>query len=477
MADDQSPKIMDINDLVRELSKSSTNPGTPPSAPKPFPLPPPSVSGSSPSLAIPSPVNSPLPKPLEMPKPQFNVPPPPLSKPNQFRPVSPSPAPLSGRDISVPATPLPSPGVKEYQSSIRTMNEDISRIKQGQKPTGIDVPRKVEQVVSIPQAIPPKPVSPFTSSGRGEPSQQFKVPSVNLGEAQKTGPLAQSKDFSRSGLLTPPPDLTKKSMPVKPIVEPKTQIYVPQEGQKGVNRNMLFMGIGALTIVAGFAYWFFVLRSPAPEVVVETPTPIVTPTPSLNYIFLGIGTENIIVKDPAIDLNSAIKTFILSGGEFKNLNITSESKGQTVLGLLDFLSNPTQQLVDNMDVEYRVLLYGQKEIFDSIGQLKIDSIVEKRLVFVNEIKDISLSLQLGTDWEKNMNEDLKSILEFDSNKQEGIYFGDNTYRGVSIRYKNFKYADRSIDYAVIPASNGKSYFVIAGSREAMYAAIDKLKGF
>ncbi len=43
MADDQNPKTMDINDLVRELSKSSTSPATPSPAPQaprpPFPTP------------------------------------------------------------------------------------------------------------------------------------------------------------------------------------------------------------------------------------------------------------------------------------------------------------------------------------------------------------------------------------------------------------------------------------------------------
>jgi len=40
MADDQKPKTMDINDLVRELSKSSTSPTTPSPIPPPIPQPP-----------------------------------------------------------------------------------------------------------------------------------------------------------------------------------------------------------------------------------------------------------------------------------------------------------------------------------------------------------------------------------------------------------------------------------------------------
>ena len=321
---------------------------------------------------------------------------------------------------------------------------------------GVDVPRKVEQIVPIPQAMSPKPAMP---------SQQFKVPSVNLGEAQKTGPLAQSKYFSKP--------------PTAPKLEPKPQIYVPEGGQKGGNRNTLFIIIGVVAILAGFAYWFFVLRSPAPEVVQGTPTPFPTATPiqDLNSIFSGINTENVSVKDPSTDLNTIIKTLAINGGEFKNLNITSESKGQFVLGLLDFLSKPAQQLVDNMGADYKVLLYGQKEVFDTKGQLKTDSVVEKRLVFVNEVKDAVAAFQIGKNWEASMNEDLKSVFKFDPKKQQSKDFGDNSYRGVNIRYKNFKYADKSIDYAIVPALNSKSYLVISGSREAIYSAIDKLKGF
>ena len=221
MADDQKPKTMDINDLVRELSKSSTSPAastpTPaPQAPRPsFPTSPSINSGPSAKPPMPPPVPSSQPKPTEflrrlkhdqettprpeMPKPQFNTLPPSFGQPK------PASTPSSPSSSGSPAAPSTTPGVKEYQSSIRTMDEDISKIKQGQKPTGIDVPRKVEQVVPVPQPLPPKPAMP---------SQQFKIPSVNLGEAQKTGPLAQSKNIPRP--------------PSAPNGEPKPQIYVPQ---------------------------------------------------------------------------------------------------------------------------------------------------------------------------------------------------------------------------------------------------------
>lgn len=466
MADDQSSKARSIDDLVRELSKNSTSPVTPSPSPQPAR---PSFPTSKPSMPPPmagSPSVPSSPKPLEMPKPQFRAPPP-------LSPASPPKIPSSPSSPGSPTTPPTTPGVKEYQSSIRTMNEDISKLKQGQKPMGIDVPRKVEQIVPVPPQPISRPIPPLAGQVKpnissapfsgGGPSQLFKVPSVNLDQAQKPGPVVP------------------RFVPNVPKVEPKEQIYVPQEERKGINRNILFMGIGAAAVVAGFSYWFFVLRSPTTEIVQETPTPTpiptATPIQDLNSILLGISTENISVKDPATDLNTNIKTLAINGGEFKNLNIISESKGQFSLGLLDFLAKPDQQLVDNMGADHKVLLYGQKEIFDSKGQLKTDAIVEKRLVFVNEVKDVFAVPQLVKSWEASMNEDFKSIFEFDPKKQQSIDFADNQYGGVGIRYKNFKYSDRSIDYAIVPASNGKSYLVITGSRESMYATIDKLKGF
>src|SRR3989338_9387336 len=83
-------KTMDINDLVRELSKSSTTPvaPTPPpapssQAPKPsFPAPvSPTLKPFIPTPA-PSPIKPPMPKPMETPRPQFTAPLPLPAHPN-----------------------------------------------------------------------------------------------------------------------------------------------------------------------------------------------------------------------------------------------------------------------------------------------------------------------------------------------------------------------------------------------------------
>lgn len=456
MADDQKPKTMDINDLVRELSKSSTTPVTPPmstgpvsQAPRPsFPATPSIGSGPSAKPPMPSPMSgsapaSSIPKPIvpsapiPSPKPQFNTPLPPLNQPK-----------------SVPIATPPTPGVKEYQSSIRTMNEDISKLKQGQQPMGVPIPRKVEPVTPVPQEMPPKPVVL---------GPQFKVPSVNLGDTRKATSMAPIKNIPGVPPVTPAPK-----------VEPKSQINIPQEGKKGANHNMLFLAVGAVVIVAGFAYWFLVLRVSVPEVVIETPTPTptlsVAPIQDLKSIFSEV-TE----LEPA---------GVITGGEFRLVSYLFNLQGikDKLLEILDIgqVKYPVQ-LDSVLGLDGAVFYYGQKELFDSKGQIQTSSKVEPRIVMVGELSDPLLVTQAMIDWENTMADDFKILTTTDKSigyKGSAVNeFLDNNYRGVAIRFKNFPNADQSIDYAIVTALNDKNYVVITNSREAMFATIDKLKGF
>jgi len=464
MADDQKPKTMDINDLVRELSKSSTTPvaPTPPTAP----------SSQAPRPAFPTPV-SPTPKPF--------IPPRPPSAPASGPTAPPSAKPIS--PPSAPATPSPAgSGVKEYQSSIRTMNEDISNIKQGQKPAGIDVPRKVEQVIPAP-TTPPPVQSPYGGSPEG---RQFKVPSVNLGETQKTGPLAQSKDFSKPSFPTPPPvSSTKPAIPAKPLTESKTQIYVPQEGQKMGNRDVLFLGIGAVVLVAGFAYWFFVIRSPAPEVVIKTPTPtaIPTPTPTLEAMFSGVQKESIIIKanNQLLSFVSDVMGVVIDSGAFKILEATDAQTPPVIYNFSDLVTKLIlkipAELVNNIGNDSAIFVYGQRESFDAKGNLQIGATASNRIVIVAELTNPSGSAEIATNWETSLSSDLKILFTLGTSYKDQTSFTDNSYRNTNIRFWNFPYADRSIDYSMVVASNGKTYFVITNSREAMFGTIDRLKGF
>lgn len=487
MADDQSSKASSIDDLVRELSKSSTSPANPPALS-------PSIKPTfqTPKPPTSPPVNLPIsPRPPEIPRPKFNAPLPPFNLPSQPKPV-PLPSALSGGTGPSLAAPLPTPGVKEYQSSIRTMTEDIAKIKQGQKPMGIDIPRKVEQAVPI---TPPKPISPPAPAMQSKPAmpgQQFKVPGVNIGEIQKTTPLAQSKDFSKPS-ITPPP----VPKPSAPKVEPKTLIYIPPDGKQRVNRKMLFVGIGIVAIMAGFSYWFFVLRSPAPKVVIKTSAPtatktsVPTPTPTLTSIFSGAQKQDISIKtkNTLPVFVSDVDKVVVDLEAFKVIEATDVQTPPVAYSFTDLMTKLTlkipSELVSNFGNDSVALVYGQKESFDSKGNFKVNVSPSNRIVIVAEVKDPTAAFQSMVSWEPDetgmparpMMVSLSPLFDLSINKYASLNFLDNTYRGVAIKYKNFPYADKSIDYAVVTSFSGKSYLVISGSREAMYATIDKLKGF
>src|SRR3989344_2907090 len=266
MADDQGSKIASIDELVNELTKKSSGnpprPGGNPPVPRPAPA---SISPQNPSgggSVVPGPSAAPK---TEIPKPRF-TPPQPLPPNSTIRPpMPPSPSSTAPKP---PVSPAPAksaqqtqtlPQVKEYQSSFRTMKEDILTLKQGQKPAGVDVPRKVE----APAQVAPQSPKPTLPSG-GQPSQGFKMPTVNLGQAEKTGPLPQEKRFT-SSVPTPPTPVAP------PVLEPKkSQIYVPPTASSGISgggNSRLFMLIAGIAVIFGIFYWFLVLREPTVEMV------------------------------------------------------------------------------------------------------------------------------------------------------------------------------------------------------------------
>ena len=367
------------------------------------------------------------------------------------------------------------------------MKDDISTLKQGEKPAGINIPRKVE----IPSSSTPSggggSAAPTTPKPITPPSPgQFKVPSVNLGQTEKTGPLPQAK--------IPTPPSADRPLPSKPAPPPsapsgggepqKSPIYAPPPSAGGISsgRNRLFIIIAGVAVIFAGLYWFLIIRPQTLQVAEETPipTPTATPIVSLSSIFQGITNvaisfENNTDGTPIVaDLNTRIDKAVIIGGEFQNL-----SELPIITLLSTFLDaegiNYPRGLVDLQLSEFLPLLYGQIESFDSAGQIKTGTGSEKRLVLINEAANSLTASQTMKDWELTLSADLKSLFGLGQSKENE--FLDNVYREVNIRYKNFPYADRSIDYAIVSALNGKNYLVITNSREAMFSAIDELKGF
>ncbi|MBP9821998.1 MAG: hypothetical protein KBC81_00935 [Candidatus Pacebacteria bacterium] len=460
-----------IDDLVRELSRPQGTPATPSVNPAPTPKP----------MAQPvvPPTSSPAPTPIP-------------------RPVMPSSGPVSASSAPKPntaSTPSPAPtqplAPKEYQSSIRTMSDDLAKLKSGQMPQGVNVPRKIDN-----SPAPAKPVAPVAPAS----SAPKPLATATMPEATRSGSLPSAPKPvvppTSSPAPTPIPRPVMPSMP-EPTknntskIDSKNQFYVPPVATtttKNVvssgSRNLVFVAIGVGMVLLGVLYWFFMIKgtnstpvatsSPA---VTFTPRPTITPNLDvLSTVFPNKGGVIVLPDsgDPGVAFANAISAQTsISAGTFTTVGISngtsSSSLPLTFSGLMNrFLAAYPASLQSSLGNNYKFLLYGQKESFDSKGKPIVNAKPGTRFVIVSEVASSSASIMQT--WEPSMSVNLSSIMNVLPGKNTGA-FAPTNYNGASIRFKNFPYPDRSIDYSLVQ-HNGKTYLIIAGSREAMFAAID-----
>ena len=163
----------------------------------------------------------------------------------------------------------------------------------------------------------------------------------------------------------------------------------------------------------------------------------------------------------------------ITPGTFTVIDIASGASSSaqvlTISGLLNrFGASYPPAFQSALGQNYKFLLYGQKESFDSKGRPVTNIIPGSRLVMVSEIASSSADILLG--WEATMSTNLSGVMAVTPAKNTGLFLA-TSYNGTPVRFKNFPYPDHSIDYALVQ-HNGKVYLVIAGSREAMFATID-----
>ena len=504
---DQGQKTITIDDLVNELSTSPAKPALG-NVPQPTPIsstPPPvqQRQGMPPSASIPtqSPIrpspmsqsqNSSLPNvsqgsapgPLtsNQPVPTSTIDTqqqrPPISQPQNMspRPVTPTaippinPKPPIIQPQSAPSSAV-SQGVKEYQSSIRTMSSDISSLKSGQQLSGIPMPRKIEDRPLI------QPLPTIKSTVPNAPAQNTPWAKIEMGQLEKSATLnnrpsaSQASGQSSNKPLPPPP----------PITIPERKV--------GVNRNVMFSGIAVVALIVLGAYWFFILRTPSePIVEIPTPTPVKsetptpTPTPTLGSIITGqpIAVELPASGDPQVTFKNSLKSSSISAGKIQSINPSIKS-GEVITtlkpdALLDKLlvTYPTAIKPVLAEQDSYFYYFGQSETFNTKGVLTPGAPTSQRLVVISEVKNSTLVIESMKTWETTMPADLNLFFDLGYKKGAKTTFLDNLYKGNSIRYVNFPWPDKSIDYSFIRASNGKSYLVMSNSRQAMYSAIDQL---
>src|SRR3989344_7798029 len=123
----------------------------------------------------------------------------------------------------------------------------------------------------------------------------------------------------------------------------------------------------------------------------------------------------------------------------------------------------------SMGDDWALLVYGQTEQFDSTGMLIANAPTSRRLIFIAEAKDSIALKDAFRLWESSSFITALSA-PFSYNPTLATRgFNDGTSLQQTIRYAKFPNPDRSIDYAIVLAKNGKLYLVITGSRESMLA--------
>jgi len=504
---DQGQKTITIDDLVNELSTSPAKPAsgnipqsapisvTPPPVQQKQNMPPSaSISTQSPMKSSPmsQPQNNPLPNVSQgsAPRPLTSNQPtptstintqqqrPPISQPQSMPPKPVTPAaipPINPKPPIIQPQPTPSPavsqGVKEYQSSIRTMSSDISSLRSGQQLSGIPMPRKIEDKPII-QPLPTiKPAVPNT------PTQNAPWAKIEMGQLEKSATLNNQPSASQTSGQTS----NKPLLPPPPITIP--------ERKAGINRNVMFSGIAVVALIAAVAFWFFILRTPSePIAEIPTPTPVIsktptpTPTPTLGSIITG---QSVVVElptsgDSQVAFKNTLKSSSISAGKIqpiqpsiKNGEVITTLKPDALLDkLLVTYPAPIKPILAEQDSYF--YYFGQSEAFNIKGVLIPGAPTSQRLVVISEVKSSTLAIESMKTWETTMPADLNLFFDLGYKKDAKTTFLDNLYKGNAIRYINFPWPDKSIDYSFVRASNGKNYLIMANSRQAMYSAIDRL---
>ncbi len=283
----------------------------------------------------------------------------------------------------------------------------------------------------------------------------------------------------------PRPIMPSMLPPVKALetkLDQKNQFYVPPADAKPASsRNMIFVGIAVAVAIFGGLYWYFMIRSSSTDQIVDSPIVTFTPRPTtipdvLSTIFMTRGGTIVLPSagDPATAFSNGVAAQPnITPGTFTAIDIavgaSSSIQVLTIPGLLDrFLASYPPTLQASLGKDYKFLLYGQKEAFDGKGRLVTNVSPGPRLVMISEIASSSIDILYG--WESTMSANLSGVMGITPTKNTGPFAGAS-YNGASVRFKNFAYPDHSIDYVLID-HNGKTYLVIAGSRESMFATVD-----
>jgi hypothetical protein len=160
-----------------------------------------------------------------------------------------------------------------------------------------------------------------------------------------------------------------------------------------------------------------------------------------------------------------------------SLAIQHQGTGATMSTFFDdTVGSLPSGLSGSLGTDWVLLAFGQSEAFDSTGTQTTVSGTELRLILIAEVTDVAKANRALIDWETTGLASVSAqLMALNTTNRIVSAFSSGTYRETQVRYWNFPYADHSVDYAIVSASNNRKYLVLAASREAAFFAIDQLQ--
>jgi hypothetical protein len=384
------------------------------------------------------------------------------------------PAPVpSAPPKSAPAPkPAPAPAAQAKPDDsqkfvLRTMPSDLENLTKGKTPSGFNVEKSGKTTARPSKEIPLTP-----------------PPKIELGAKEKAAPMAPPSGLPKPKAAVPPQLPPKVERPK--AAPPAAAAPAAPPKKKGGALKVIIAAL-VLAIVAYGIIWFVFIREA--EEPTPSPTPTITPTPTpetglLRDVF-DVPGSFVITSDqtsPLVEMMDSIRAQLVDLNEIKSFVFVDERGDkydlESALRLLGI--DLPGSLTVNLDTsEYVIIVYGQTEEYDSQGNLVVTSGSAarfKRVGIVVEADDVSGAEDAMLAWEDTIIDDLGILLGVEGRTPASNVFGNNTYNGVDVRYKNYPNPDLSIDYAFPSSFVGKNYLVITNSREAIYMSVDKLLG-
>ena len=282
------------------------------------------------------------------------------------------------------------------------------------------------------------------------------------------------------GTRTVPVPAPQVQAPVAPRPTIPARIAVPEETGKKRGHKTLFVIIALL----GFLVLVFIISSLLGGETQPTPTPTpsvsasLSPSPAASTLaeYFGRADKTITTSaiSGALDVVSPTAQHATPITVVRSTDQQQAAPNEILVSLFaDVPLNIESALIGSGGNEGILLAYGQTELFDAAGQPRSGN--EKRPILVFEIDDATRTNQQMQAWESaGFATSATGPFDVDTSKAIVQGFASGSHSGISVRYWNFPYADRSIDWGIVLASNGKNYLVIAGSRQSVFFAIDRL---